>query len=186
MGSYLPGDAVYIRTAVQSVDPKNSNLYVLMTNRGKFYANELEDKMIMDPNDGFTSTEFFNICYYIVHRMTKETRKIAFGYETLDEIIESYTMNVILTKYRTYLADNDTTVGDMVSYIPEGDHENEYTCCVFKVIPNEDITLNKYQLYDANNNSYYLAGRSEITKTGSTADIADLMDQLADKIREVG
>lgn len=186
MGSYLPGDAVYIRTAVQSVDPKNSNLYVLMTNRGKFYANELEDKMIMDPNDGFTSTEFFNICYYIVHRMTDDARQIAFGYTTLDEIIESYNMNTILAKYKTYLEDNDTVVGDMVSYIPEKDHENEYTCCVFKVIPNEDITLNKYQLYDANNNSYYLAGRAEITKTGATADIANLMDQLVDKIKEVG
>ena len=65
MGSYLPGDTVFIQAGVRAVDANDHNLYTLMTTRGKFYASELEDKMIMDPNDGFTSTEFYNICYYI-------------------------------------------------------------------------------------------------------------------------
>ena len=118
-----------------------------------------------------------------------ETRKVAFNYTTLDEIIEAYTMNAIVTKYRQYLADNDTTIGDMVSYIPYNDHENEYTCCVLKVIPKEgstDILDTKYQLYDANNNQYYVAKRSEISKTGSVADIANLLDQLQETIKGVG
>lgn len=186
MGSYLPGDTVFIKAGVHAVDPKNSNLYTLMTQRGKFYANETEDQMIMDPNDGFTSTEFYNICYYIVHRMTAETRRVAFGYETLDQIIDSYNMHEILDKYHQYFVDNETKVGDIVSYTPANDHENEYTCCVFKVMPDANNDLfTKYQLYDANNDEYYVATRPEIFNTGTVADIANLVDQLVEAIRGV-
>lgn len=187
MGSYLPGDTVFIQAGVAAVDPKDTNLYTLMTQRGKFYANEFEDKMIMDPNDGFTSTEFYNICYYIVHRMNSESRQVAFGYDSLSDIIEAYSMNTILDKYRQYFEDNDTKVGDMVSYIPEKDHENTYTCCVFKVTKDKsgDELLTKYQLYNADNDLYFVAGRSEIQNTGSVADITTLMDQIADIIKGV-
>ena len=182
MGSYLPGDTVFIQAGVRAVDANDHNLYTLMTTRGKFYASELEDKMIMDPNDGFTSTEFYNICYYIIHRMTSEGRRDAFGYESLDDIIEAYSMTNIVAKYKQYLENNETKVTDMVSYIPENDHENQYTCCVLKVIPNkeypDDIMYTKYQLYDANNNLYFVARRSEIENTGAVADIANLLDQI--------
>ena len=184
MGSYLKGDYVYIQGQIEEVDAKDSNRYRVRTRFGKFYANENEDVMSMDPNLSYSVNDYANMLYFIAARMTSAERTQAFGVSDVGQIITDNSMSEIIEKYEMYLANNATTVNDMVIYIPESSREEQYTCCVVAVNRAEEAYNNTYTLYNADNNLFFTAKRSEITNTGNTADVALILDNLREKVRD--
>lgn len=186
------GDTCFIQAVITEISEKQGQTgpdgnplktYRLQTKDAKFYATDL-DYIVVDPNsDSAYTVNQLNDIIGKVSGMTAEQFATAFpGYNSIDEVIKSgKSASYIADQYNNYLDNNKIVVGDIVTY------NNNYYGVVARY-DGSDPSATKYALYDPKNNTYLIAGRSSVARTGKYANIGVqsyyVFDQIDKKIKE--
>ena len=202
MGKYVEGNRIYVLTEITAVDIEDSTKYTVKTNKAKFYVNESEDTLVLDPEqDVTTATELYNIIVNLNNMPTEEFKNVFliynnthgtnYNFTDLKTLFGSgMTYKTLLDIYNFYMDTNTVKVGDIVRVIINNDPNSKY-CAVLHLDQDKNNNDIIYTLYDADQDTIYSLTKQDAqiirynVEGKETAPIESLLNTIKSNISEV-